>query len=350
MAEQFANLAEGTLSAGISNSATSLTLQSGEGTEFPALGYDSPYFWGCLIGVGAQSSQFEIVRVTEAVADTFTIERAKQGTTAYSFNSGTRFALRITKQTLDDLRDGSRIVFASGWSASNYLNSGTGVLNGEDPMVFNVLVRLGRVQTAPSQRVIAAAGTLYTEGWDIRFDSLRPGVAMAVDGSKLSTSGADPNWSPGVAGSPMSYGFIDWKTVMITLRYVGEFLSIYVNGIQIRELDFTSTTSITPGSTGMRLGCDVDGSSVFDGGIAGWSFVNGSMDSDDIADYHQACMQANDVIDDGWGFEAHSSFKQMGLRTGDAVPTTVPNLAGNSSYDLTKTGTLTIKEERPRWL
>jgi hypothetical protein len=351
--EHFANLAEGTLSAGISNSDSTLTLQTGEGAEFPSadFSYDNSYFWLCLIGVGSESGQFEIVRVVSKSSDTLSIIRGQQGTTAQAFSSGTRAALRVTRDTLRDLR--SSLVLGTGWSSGNYLNTGTGENGSATAMTLTAMARLGRIQSDTTGKVLAANGTEFTSGLHLRVSNLRPSSTISLDGNPYSTGGTDPNWSPGLAGTPLSYGFIDWKSVVMSFRWTNtDLLSVHVNGIMIREIDLSGVSPGTyaPGSAGFRVGMLNNGTQVFDGGIAGMSYVDGALTDDQISLYHRRCMEECDVIDDGFGFSWLWSFKHLNLRHGDTCPATIVNISGGSSWDMTRTGTINIVEEKPRWL
>jgi len=96
----FANNAKSTLSAGITSVATSLTVASGDGALFPAItGGD---FFLVTLEVG---STREIVQVTARAADTFTVVRGREGTTASAFAPGDAVELRDTKGTFEALRD-----------------------------------------------------------------------------------------------------------------------------------------------------------------------------------------------------------------------------------------------------
>jgi len=77
MAELWTNNAESTLSGSITNVATSLTVQSGHGARFPAIGSGTgDHFWLTI--------EDEIVKCTARSADTLTIVRAQQGTSGAS--------------------------------------------------------------------------------------------------------------------------------------------------------------------------------------------------------------------------------------------------------------------------
>ena len=93
MAILYTNNAATTLSASITNSATSLTVSSGTGALFP--NPTSPdYFLLTLQGVSG--TPIEIVKVTARSTDTMTIVRAQEGTTASAFTGGDKAELRIT--------------------------------------------------------------------------------------------------------------------------------------------------------------------------------------------------------------------------------------------------------------
>lgn len=116
MAIRVANNAFGILAVGISDSDTSITLESGDGVRFPTLGAGD-YFYATLIDV---SNQLEIVRCTARTGDVLTVERAEENTTARSYSAGDRLEIRLTAQTFLD---------ASADTAANvtYDNSGSGL-------------------------------------------------------------------------------------------------------------------------------------------------------------------------------------------------------------------------------
>lgn len=97
MGNKFTNNAASTLATGISAGATSLTVQSGAGALFPALGTGEQFY--CTL---ANVSGFlEIVLVTARSSDTFTIVRAQEGTTALAWNAGDKVELRATAASLN---------------------------------------------------------------------------------------------------------------------------------------------------------------------------------------------------------------------------------------------------------
>lgn len=89
---QFTNNALSTLASGITDADLSLDVAAGEGALFPSL-TGAQYFNCTLIN---SSNQYEYVKVTARAGDTFTIERAQQGTAARVFSAGDRVEHRLT--------------------------------------------------------------------------------------------------------------------------------------------------------------------------------------------------------------------------------------------------------------
>lgn len=101
MAILYKNNANSTLASGITASATSLTVASGQGANFPSIS-GSDYFYATLIRLS--DGAIEIVKVTARSTDTLTIVRAQESSTAYAFNTGDKIELRITAGMLDAIR------------------------------------------------------------------------------------------------------------------------------------------------------------------------------------------------------------------------------------------------------
>lgn len=97
MAQKFSNNARSSLSGSIVSGDLFLSVLSGDGTLFPSLGAGD-FFLLTLVGYDAQGKEnaWEIVKVTGVTTDTFTIERAQEGTTAQNWSSGTRVENRFT--------------------------------------------------------------------------------------------------------------------------------------------------------------------------------------------------------------------------------------------------------------
>jgi hypothetical protein len=92
------NNAFGFLQSAISNSDTSIVLQSGYGANFPTLGAGD-YFY---MTISPTSGASEIVKVTARSGDSLNIVRAQEGTFALGFPAGSRVELRVTAQSVVD--------------------------------------------------------------------------------------------------------------------------------------------------------------------------------------------------------------------------------------------------------
>lgn len=90
MSALLTNNAVAVLNAGITISATSVTLNSGQGALFPNPGVGE-YFYATLVDA---SYNVEIVKCTARSTDTLTIVRAQDGTTARAYIAGDRLELR----------------------------------------------------------------------------------------------------------------------------------------------------------------------------------------------------------------------------------------------------------------
>src|SRR3989339_1397743 len=86
--------------------ATTLNVQTGDGSKFP----DAPFHATLYASDPATS---EIVKVTAKTTDQFTIERAKENTTAQEWPQVTRLELLVTAKLFDDLQTRTEITVAT---------------------------------------------------------------------------------------------------------------------------------------------------------------------------------------------------------------------------------------------
>lgn len=93
-----ANNARTTLAAPLSTSATSLSVATGEGSRFPALG-PGEYFHATLID---GNGNIEIVRVTARSGDAMTVTRGAEGTPQRTWAQGARLEQRVTAALLEE--------------------------------------------------------------------------------------------------------------------------------------------------------------------------------------------------------------------------------------------------------
>jgi len=132
MGVQFANNAASTLASTITNVATTLSVQVGDGAKFPAASLISGnYFYATLIDA---SNNLEIVKVTDRSTDTFTVIRARESTTARSFTSGCRIELRVTAAGLSELPN--RAIITSDIADGNVTTAKLATLAGLSAAVY----------------------------------------------------------------------------------------------------------------------------------------------------------------------------------------------------------------------
>lgn len=98
MSALFKNNATALLAASISTSGTTLVLTAGAGLKFPVLVVPD-FFYGTIYD---SAGNYEIVKVTARTADSLTVVRAQEGTSALAFSSGDAFAQRVTAASLND--------------------------------------------------------------------------------------------------------------------------------------------------------------------------------------------------------------------------------------------------------
>jgi hypothetical protein len=102
MTVKYANNASSTLVGSLTNSATSLSVASGEGSKFPAIS-GGDYFMATLEKIVGGVATREIIKVTAISGDALTIVRGQEGTTATTFSGGDRIENRITADPLNNL-------------------------------------------------------------------------------------------------------------------------------------------------------------------------------------------------------------------------------------------------------
>lgn len=140
-----ANNAQTVLAAGISASATSMTVNSGTGALFPAPSAGVSFFKLTLIDA-ATGQLTEIVHVTARSGDTMTIDRAQEGTTARAWSANDIAANMMTAGTLSYILsnfqplDPTLTALAALIGAANKLP----YFNGDDTATLTDLSSVGR--------------------------------------------------------------------------------------------------------------------------------------------------------------------------------------------------------------
>lgn len=106
----YANNAVGTLAAGITNVASSLTLNVGQVGLFPAP--IPPQVFYVTLTDAATQTLIEIVKVTAVSGNVFSITRAQDGTTALSWNAGDVLSLRAIRLEMQGWENAAEGLFA----------------------------------------------------------------------------------------------------------------------------------------------------------------------------------------------------------------------------------------------
>lgn len=153
----FTNDASSTLASGISDTATSLTLVAGGGSEFPSLSGGN-WFIATLISQ-SNPSIYEIIKCTAISGDTFTtIVRAREGTTALAWNSGDYCNLQVTAGALNAFSAETMAVLSVTGGANVTVNN----TNPQNPVVSAPGVAL--LSGASFTGNVSISGTLTTTG------------------------------------------------------------------------------------------------------------------------------------------------------------------------------------------
>jgi hypothetical protein len=104
--DSVANFAQVQASTGYSSAATAITLQSGQGSKLPAAPFNLIWWNSTDYPNPANDPNVEIVRVTNIAADTLTVTRAQESTTASNKNTvGKTYSmvLGITAKMISDI-------------------------------------------------------------------------------------------------------------------------------------------------------------------------------------------------------------------------------------------------------
>lgn len=177
MPAKFTNNAFGTLASSITNSATTITLTSGNGARFPSLAAGE-FFYATLID---SSNNLEIVKVTARATDALTVTRAQDSTTARAYSAGDRIELRpvaaaLTNmvqldgtQTLTGTLTSSGASFTGSWAGTStfsgnvtFSNTITGSISGNAGTVTDGTY-LSTAQTISGVKTFSAAPILNNE-------------------------------------------------------------------------------------------------------------------------------------------------------------------------------------------
>jgi len=188
MTQQFTNSIDTTLSALISDSATSATLTDATGLSEPTGGDFE------LLTLAA-SGATEIVKVTARSGNTVTIVRAQEGTTAQSWSAGTRVYAAVTAGSLDRMvqnestSTGALAAVSGALAGNNSVAIGSGA--DADGVASAVVVgQNGAVSTQRGIAVGASANAGAEEAVSIGYVSESAAASAVAIGSTSYVSGA----------------------------------------------------------------------------------------------------------------------------------------------------------------
>jgi hypothetical protein len=214
MGVKVTNNAYGTISTGITSTATTITLDSGQGNRFPTLGAGD-YFYATLIDT---SNNLEVVKVTARSTDSMTVTRGEDNTTARAFSIGDRFELRPTAALFEDIISGANVAGITSNSTSGTAITidssndvkienglGIGVASPTTPLEINAPNSLGASFTGTSAgEGVEVSQTNYTAG---NYVSLIEGKYLSTQASPSVRVGAmyDGNGSHMLFGTSNNY-------------------------------------------------------------------------------------------------------------------------------------------------
>ncbi|MDA8087427.1 MAG: hypothetical protein M0Z75_12070 [Nitrospiraceae bacterium] len=119
------NFAKSSLGAAITNTATLLSVATGDGVKFPQSGNFMAVIWGASYTSPLDDPAREIVLMTLSSGDAFTITRAQEGTAANAWNANDHILHTITAGTFKEYPGIPSIVQKSGSNAGNYITANT---------------------------------------------------------------------------------------------------------------------------------------------------------------------------------------------------------------------------------
>jgi hypothetical protein len=181
MSIRFSNNAAATLAAPVTDTATSITLATGQGGLFPALS-SGDYFFLTI--------STEIVKTTARSGDVLTVQRAQEGTTAVAHSSGTTARLLITAASLEALippqltdvqLDSLGVGTAASGTAGEILATGTIVSGYSDD---RLKTRLGMIENA-LDKVRGLSGFYYEANETAQALGLSAGREVGVSAQQV---------------------------------------------------------------------------------------------------------------------------------------------------------------------
>lgn len=204
-------------------SGTSLVLQSGEGALFP-----TTYPYNIVVfasGENPDSSNAEIVTVTNKSSDTLTIVRAREGTTARAIVTGDQVMLAITSEMLRRFEGHFSITqstrsLSSSNTAQDVFDSGQNSMDVEGDTLYEIEglydIRTGATSHSTG---IGFAGTATINFLKIQVRAYKGGVDATVTATNGSTKSTLTNATQTPANTTTNTGV--WFTGLISINAAG---------------------------------------------------------------------------------------------------------------------------------
>ena len=168
----FANNANTTLAAGITSSATSISLATGTGSLFPSPSGGN--FYIATLTDAATGLVNEIVHVTAMSGDVATVVRAQEGTTGHSYLTGDYFNMLVTAGTMQQFFQKSSMpvpqtALTYGVAIGASYSGSVSVTLSPTPPVAGYLVAQGSLNLG-AQAAAAVTATLSINGTTQSYD------------------------------------------------------------------------------------------------------------------------------------------------------------------------------------
>lgn len=243
------NNAAGTLASGITNVATTVTLDAGQGALFPNPGGGQYFF--CTITDGG--ANIEIVKCTTRATDVLTVVRGQDGTTGLAFSTGAIVELRPVAQMLRE-----KLAVDNGTATNLTISS----------MVADLAIADGGTGQSTATAAFDALAPTTTQG-DIIYHDGTDNVRLAAGtaGQVLETggAGANPAWANAINVAPLTSDLTTASTAFVDAT--GCSFTGAANTTYLVELYGTFQSSAT--TTGIGVGLKIPS-----GAITGAAFVH----------------------------------------------------------------------------
>lgn len=238
----FANNADSTLAAPVSNVALSIQVATGEGSKFPSPTGTDFFLMTLLKRLSGVEYQFEIVKCTARSGDILTVVRAQEGTTAQTYTTGDIASLRWTSA-------GAQLMVQR---AGDTL---TGALNGAAVVTLAsaATVNIG----AAASNNIAVTGTTTITAFDtiaagaVRTVRFSGALTLTHNGTSLILpTGANITTTAGDTAEFLSLGSGNWQCLrynfgsVVPTSRAGDTLTGALNDAAFATLASAATTNI----------------------------------------------------------------------------------------------------------